>query len=276
MTPTDTSTANTSTVQTSTLNGLRVAVTGGTSGLGLALVETLHDHGATVAFVARQDDRVSEVARQHVGTHGIAGDVSEKDATYPIAMQITAALGGLDVLINNASSLGPVPLELLADTDCEDLEAALATNVVGPFRLTKALLGALAASARARRPALVVNITSDAAVTPYAGWGAYGASKAALLHMSRIWDQELEAHGVRVKAIDPGDMDTPLHALAVPEADPADLKRPADSAREIVELIEGFAQSAGEATAAATGDTAGSLTGATSGATSAATSGATI
>ncbi len=285
MTPTDTSTANsstagsstantsanTSTVQTSTLNGLRVAVTGGTSGLGLALVETLRDRGAAVAFVARQDDRVSDVARQHVGTHGIAGDVSEKDATYPIAMQITAALGGLDVLINNASSLGPVPLELLADTDCEDLEAALATNVVGPFRLTKALLGALGASARAGRPALVVNITSDAAVTPYAGWGAYGASKAALLHMSRIWDEELEAHGVRVKAIDPGDMDTPLHALAVPDANPADLKRPVDSAREIVELIEGFAQSA----AAATGATTGAATGATSEATSEATSGVT-
>ncbi len=245
MTSTDTSTASTSNASTSTLNGLRVAVTGGTSGLGLALVEALHDRGAGVAFVARHEDRVSEVATQHVGTHGITGDVSEKDATYPIAMQITAALGGLDVLINNASTLGPVPLELLADTDCEDLEAALATNVVGPFRLTKALLGAMGASARAGRPALVVNVTSDAAVTPYAGWGAYGASKAALLHMSKIWDQELQAHGVRVKAIDPGDMDTPLHALAVPDADPADLKRPADAAREIVEFIEAFVQSAG-------------------------------
>ncbi len=79
-----------------------------------------------------------------------------------------------------------------------------------------------------------------------------------------------------MKAIDPGDMDTPLHALAVPDADPADLKRPADSAREIVELIEGFAQSAREATAAATGATAGAVTGATAGATSAATGGATI
>ncbi len=230
---------------TSTLSGLRVAVTGGTSGLGLALVETLHDRGAAVAFVARQGKRVREVRREHVGTHGIEGDVSRKDDTYPIAMQITAALGGLDVLINNASTLGPVPLALLADTDCEDLEAALATNVVGPFRLTKALLGALGASAREGRPALVVNISSDAAVTPYARWGAYGASKAALLHMSRIWDQELQPHGVRVEAIDPGDMDTPLHALAVPDADPTDLKRPADAAREIVAFIEAFTESAG-------------------------------
>ena len=87
------------------------------------------------------------------------------------------------------------------------------------------------------RPALVVNITSDAAVNAYAGWGAYGASKAALLHLSRIWDEELREHGVRVIAVDPGDMDTPLHALALPDADPAALKRPDDAAREIVDLI---------------------------------------
>ena len=225
-------------VNASTLNGLRVAVTGGTSGLGLSLVKTLRDRGADVAFVARQEDRVRDVAADHAGTHGIPGDVSRKDDTYPIAMGITAALGGLDVLINNASSLGPVPLALLADTDCEDLEAALATNVVGPFRLTKALLGALGSSAREDRPALVVNITSDAAATPYANWGAYGTSKAALLHMTRIWDEELQAHGIRVRAIDPGDMDTPLHASAVPDADPASLKRPEDAAREVAALIE--------------------------------------
>jgi NAD(P)-dependent dehydrogenase (short-subunit alcohol dehydrogenase family) len=222
----------------SSLSGLRVAVTGGTSGLGLALVQALRDGGARVALVARQAQRVADVAREHRGTHGIAGDVSRKDETYPLALRITAALGGLDVLINNASSLGPVPLALLADTECEDLEAALATNLVGPFRLTKALLGALGAAAREGRPALVINIVSDAAVTPYIGWGAYGASKAALLHLSRIWDQELESHGVRVHAIDPGDMDTPLHALAVPDADRASLRRPADAAREIVGFIE--------------------------------------
>jgi len=225
------------TTSTPSLAGLRVAVTGGTSGLGLALVKTLRDRGAAVAFVARQPQRVGDVAREHPGAHGIAGDVSRKDETYPLALRITAALGGLDVLINNASSLGPVPLALLADTECEDLETALATNLVGPFRLTKALLGALGAAARESRPAIVINIISDAAVTPYAGWGAYGASKAALLHLSRIWNEELAEHGVRVISFDPGDMDTPLHALAVPDADPAGLKRPADSARELVAKI---------------------------------------
>jgi len=221
-----------------TLQDLRVAVTGGTSGLGLALVRALHAQGARVAFVARDASRVQRVAAELAGTHGIVGDIANKTDTHRIALQINAALGGLDVLVNNASSLGPVPLALLADTECEELEAALAANLVGPFRLTKALLGSLSASARDRRgSALVVNISSDAAVTPYAGWGAYGASKAALLHLSRIWNEELAEHGVRVISFDPGDMDTPLHALAVPDADPASLKRPADSARELIAKI---------------------------------------
>jgi NAD(P)-dependent dehydrogenase (short-subunit alcohol dehydrogenase family) len=217
---------------------LRVAITGGTSGLGLALTRLFSEHGARVAFVARDATRVAEVARSLPGTHGLVGDVSRKNDIYPLALQITAALDGLDVLINNASSLGPVPLALLADTECEDLEAALATNLLGPFRLTKALLGALGAAARDGRPALVINITSDAAVSAYPGWGAYGASKAALQHLSRIWDEELREQGVQVIAVDPGDMDTPLHALAVPDADPATLKRPTQAAREIAALIE--------------------------------------
>ena len=219
-------------------SALRVAVTGGTSGLGLALVRALHARGARVAFVARDAARVQRVAAELPGTHGIVGDIANKDDTHRIAMQISAALGGLDVLVNNASSLGPVPLALLADTDCEALEAALATNLVGPFRLTKALLGALGGAAREGRAARIVNITSDAAVSAYPQWGAYGASKAALAQLSHIWDEELREHGVRVMNFDPGDMDTPLHALALPDADPSTLKRPADSARELLTLLE--------------------------------------
>lgn len=219
------------------IRGLRVAITGGTSGLGLALLRAFRARGAEVAFVARAPRRVDDVGAEHPGSHAFVGDVSKKDDIHPMAMSLTAALGGLDVLVNNASSLGPVPLSLLADTECEDLEAALATNLLGPFRLTKALLGSLSASAREGRPSLVVNVISDAALTPYPGWGAYGSSKAALLHMSRIWDEELKEHGVRVLAVDPGDMDTPLHAAAIPDADPATLKQPAESATEILELI---------------------------------------
>jgi NAD(P)-dependent dehydrogenase (short-subunit alcohol dehydrogenase family) len=152
-------------------------------------------------------------------------------------MQIVGLLGGLDVLINNASDLGPVPLKLLADTECEDLERALATNLLGPFRLTKALLGALASSVREGHGAVVLNVSSDAAINPYPRWGAYGASKAALHHMTRIWNEEFAAQGVAFLSLDPGDMDTPLHALAVPDADPAQLKRPETSASELADTI---------------------------------------
>ena len=215
----------------------RVAITGGTSGLGLALVRQLHAQGAHVAFVARHRDRVAEVAREHPGTHGIVGDVSIKGDIYPMALQILGDLGGLDVLVNNASDLGPTPLALLGDTECEDLERALATNVLGPFRLTKALLGALAASAREGRGAVVLNVSSDAAVNAYPTWGAYSASKAALRHLTAIWDAELSEQGVRFLSVDPGDMDTPLHALAVPDADRSGLKRPEDAARELLDAI---------------------------------------
>jgi NAD(P)-dependent dehydrogenase (short-subunit alcohol dehydrogenase family) len=130
-----------------------------------------------------------------------------------------------------------VPLAPLADTECEELELAVATNLLGPFRLTKALLGSLAKTAREGGVPLVINISSDAAVTPYAGWGAYGASKAALAHLSRIWNAELASEGIHVVSVDPGDMDTPLHELAVPDADRSRLKNPDQAATEIIELI---------------------------------------
>jgi len=221
-------------------HNLRVAITGGTSGLGRSLVRELVNRGARVAFVARHRADVERTMLDVPSARGIVGDISRTEDVHPIAIQILSALDGLDVLVNNASSLGPVPLRPLADTDCEDLELALATNLVGPFRLTKALLGALAASARTGRGALVVNISSDAAVTAYENWGAYGASKAALQHLSRIWDAELSGDGIRVVSIDPGDMDTPMHALALPDADRATLKRPESAARELADLIAGM------------------------------------
>jgi len=220
------------------MKNARIAITGGTSGLGLALVRELSSRGARVAFVARTRAHVEAVERAHPDAHGIVGDVARKEDIYPIALQIAGHLGGLDVLINNASCLGPTPLALLGDTACEDFELALATNVLGPFRLTKALLGALAASARESRGSVVLNVSSDAAVNAYPQWGAYGASKAALGHMSRIWDEELAGEGVRFLSLDPGDMDTPLHALAVPDADAATLKQPATAARELADAIE--------------------------------------
>jgi NAD(P)-dependent dehydrogenase (short-subunit alcohol dehydrogenase family) len=219
------------------LAGRRIAITGGTSGLGLALVREWSARGAAVAFVARTPGSVERIARDIPGAAGIVGDVSKKTDIHPIALQILGRLGGLDVLVNNASSLGPVPLALLADTECEDFETALATNLLGPFRLTRAVLGALRASAAEGRGAVVLNISSDAAVTPYSHWGAYGASKAALQHMSAIWRDELRDEGIGVLALDPGDMDTPLHALAIPDADPSTLRKPEASAQELTRAI---------------------------------------
>jgi len=222
---------------TDPLAGVRVAITGGTAGLGLALVRHLLDRGAHVAFIARHRDDVARVAAEHAGAHGIVGDVSDKEDIHPIAMQIVGALGGLDVLVNNASDLGPVPLAPLADTECEDFERALATNVLGPFRLTKALLGSLAAAVREGSRAVVLNVSSDAGIEAYARWGAYGASKAALRHLSRIWNEELQASSIVVLTLDPGDMDTALHAAAVPDADRSALKHPGTAARELADTI---------------------------------------
>jgi NAD(P)-dependent dehydrogenase (short-subunit alcohol dehydrogenase family) len=190
-----------------------------------------------VAFIARGRGRVAQLEREMAGTAGIVGDVSRKDDIHPITLQILARLGGLDVLINSASHLGPVPLALLADTECEELQHAFDTNLLGPFRLTRALLGALAASARDGRGALILNISSDAALNAYPSWGAYGASKAALHQLTRIWDAELGTEGIRFLSLDPGDMDTPLHAQAAPEADPATLKRPDAAARELLTAV---------------------------------------
>ena len=221
------------------LAGLRAVVTGGTSGLGLALVRALRAAGAEVAFVARSSERVAEVAHE-TGATGVVGDVASKEDIHRIALQVGASVGArgaIELLVNNASTLGPVPLRPLGDTDCEDLEAALAANLVGPFRLTKALLGPLAAAARGGAPSVVLNVSSDAAKNASAGWGAYGASTAALAHLSAIWSEELAHERVRVLSIDPGDMDTPLHELALPGSDRASLRRPEDAARELLEAV---------------------------------------
>jgi NAD(P)-dependent dehydrogenase (short-subunit alcohol dehydrogenase family) len=111
----------------SDLKDLRVAVTGGTSGLGLALVQHLVGRGVCVAFVARDAEAVKRIATETAG-YGIVGDIGQKEDIYSIALQITGNLGGLDVLINNASALGPTPLAMLADTECEELEQALMVN----------------------------------------------------------------------------------------------------------------------------------------------------
>lgn len=214
-----------------------VLITGGSRGLGRALGEALAAAGARVALLARHAEALdAAVAAIRTGggeAHAIVADVADKAATYAIAGQAAALVGPIDVLINNASTLGPVPLRLLLDTDCEDLEHALAVNLVGPFRLTKAIAGSMALRGRG----VIINVSSDAATEAYERWGAYGASKAALEQLGRIWAAELADTGVRLFTVDPGEMNTRMHAEAMPDADPTTLADPAAVAARIVDLI---------------------------------------
>jgi NAD(P)-dependent dehydrogenase (short-subunit alcohol dehydrogenase family) len=219
------------------LNETAAVVTGGSRGLGAALARSLASAGARVALVARQPGPLAEVVTEIRAAggeaHAIVADVADQEATHAIAGQAAALLGPVDLLVNNASTLGPVPLRLLLDTDCEDLERALAVNLVGPFRLTKALAGSMVLRGRG----VIVNVTSDAAVEAYQRWGPYGASKAALEQLGRVWAAELAGTGVRILTVDPGEMNTRLHAQAMPEADPASLADPSAVAARIVALL---------------------------------------
>lgn len=221
------------------MNGLQTAlITGGSHGLGRALATQLAERGVRVVIAARELAPLEAHAKalQERGLHAFAAqaDVGDKEAIYPLVAQATLLAGPIDILINNASTLGPTPLRLLADTACEDLELALGVNVVGAFRLTKALLGSMLL----RKRGVVVNITSDASLEAYATWGAYGASKAALDQLTRIWAAELpENAGIRVFAVDPGEMDTRMHQAALPDADRSALSAPEDSARHIIDMI---------------------------------------
>lgn len=212
-------------------------ITGGSRGLGLALGKALAARGVHVVLVARNPDDINAAVddiRATGGTaHGIAADIADKNAIYAIAGEASALVGPIDILINNASTLGPTPMPLLLDTECEDLERVLAVNLVGPFRLTKVVAGSMALRGRGA----VINISSDAAVEAYPTWGSYGASKAALDHMTRTFAAELQDTGVQFVSIDPGEMDTQMHAAAMPEADPHTLARPADVAIAIVGLL---------------------------------------
>jgi NAD(P)-dependent dehydrogenase (short-subunit alcohol dehydrogenase family) len=210
-------------------------ITGGGRGLGRALAEHLAAAGARVVVVARSADELAatvQAIRAAAGTaHAIVADVGDKRAIHRIAGEAAELIGPIDLLINAASDLGPTPLRPLDDTECEDLERVLQVNLLGPFRLTKAVLGRM----DLRRRGVVVNISSDAAVEAYPSWGAYGVSKAALDHLTRIWAAEVP--NVRLLAVDPGDMNTRMHHDAVPDANPDDLADPADVAARIVEMI---------------------------------------
>lgn len=219
------------------MRGSAALITGGSRGLGAALGRELAREGARVVLVARDaallEKAAAEIRADGGEAHALPGDVGNKRDIHRLAGAATALVGPIDLLVHNASTLGPTPLRLLLDTECEDFEQVLQVNLLGPFRLTRALAGAMALRSRG----LVVHVTSDAGTTPYPRWGAYGVSKAALDQLGRIWDAELGELGVRFLTVDPGEMDTAMHAEAMPEADRSALARPADVARRLLERI---------------------------------------
>lgn len=219
------------------IEGKGALVTGASRGLGRALSRELALRGARVAMVARGALELESAVAAVRGAGGIAyafaGDIADKSAVHGLAGAAAEIVGPIDLLIHNASVLGPVPLRLLLDTECEDLSRVLEANLVGPFRLSKVVAGSMAL----RGEGTIVHVSSDAAVSPYPRWGAYGVSKAAQDHLSRIWAAELAELGVRVFTVDPGEMDTEMHAQAIPDADRASLALPADVAWRIAQMI---------------------------------------
>lgn len=219
--------------------GKGVLITGASRGLGEALARWFAARGARVGMVARSKEALARAAEAMKVVSGgaveiIAADVGDKEATYAIAAAAAERIGPVELLIHCASTLGPLPMPVLLDTACEDLAAVLETNLIGPFRLTKAVLGPMLLHGRGT----VVFISSDAAVNGYPRWGAYGVSKAAQDHLARIWAAELEGTGVRFLNIDPGDMNTQMHADAIPDADPATLLDPQVVAERIGVILD--------------------------------------
>lgn len=219
------------------LEGKGAVVTGASRGLGRALALALAEAGCRVALVAREEgplDAAVAAVRARGGTAvGIPADMGAAADVDRAVAEALSALGTVDLLVSNASTLGPVPMPLLLDLTPGALERVLAVNLVGPFRMARVLAGPMAL----RGEGTVVHLSSDAAVAHYPGWGAYGASKAALDHLGGTLAAELEGTGVRVLVVDPGEMDTRMHARALPEADRSTLADPADVAARIVAMI---------------------------------------
>ena len=209
-------------------------VTGASRGLGRALAEALAERGWSLVIDARGSAALAHAARDlraATTVVAVAGDVA--DASHRRALVDAAEdLGGIDLLVNNASVLGPSPQPRLADYPLEILEAVFRVNVVAPLALFQ-----LAAGALARTAGRVVNITSDAAVEGYEGWGGYGSSKAALEQASRVL--AAEHPDLRVYWVDPGDMNTQMHQEAFPGEDISDRPPPEASVPGLLEIIEG-------------------------------------
>jgi NAD(P)-dependent dehydrogenase (short-subunit alcohol dehydrogenase family) len=213
------------------LAGKYALITGASRGLGSQLaIDFAREGAAGLALVARRAgalravrERVHDAAPQ-ARVVAIAADLArEEDVERAVATALHEFGGRLDVLVNNASALGPTPLPYLLDYPLEDFRAVLGTNLLAPFLLIKKVLPAMV-----EHGGSIINVTSDAGVVGYPGWGAYGISKFGIEGMSQTWAAELADSKVRLNWVDPGGMNTAMHRAAEPDEDPAQWADPAD------------------------------------------------
>ena len=208
-------------------------ITGASRGLGLALARALAEEGWTLIIDARGKDALESaraVLSERTRVSAIPGDVSDPEHRAALA-KAAREVGGLDALVNNASILGPSPQPALLEYPLGVLEEVYRTNTVSPLALIQVLRNELKQDAR------VINVTSDAAVEPYEGWGGYGSSKAALEQLSNIL--AAENPNLRVYRVDPGDMRTRMQQEAFPDEDISDRPLPEESVPGFVELLTG-------------------------------------
>jgi len=211
---------------------VQAIVTGASRGLGLALTRALVERGWRIVVDARDGDALQRAVGGLDGVVAVPGDVADPDHRRHL---VEAAGDSIDLLVNNASVLGPSPQPVLAEYPLEELRRVYEINVLAPLALVQLVLPRLTDAAR------VLNITSDAAVEPYETWGGYGSSKAALAQITAILGAENP--GVRFYAVDPGDMRTQMHQEAFPGEDISDRPPPEESVPGLLQLIEGNAPS---------------------------------
>lgn len=220
-----------------TLQGSVALITGASRGLGRELAAEFARRGASLILTARGPEALEEAARalrRETDVVALAGDVADTRHAERLVRAGLARLGKIDVLINNASVLGPSPMPPLEALPPAVLVEIFRANVAAPLHLAQLVLPQM----RARRSGVIINVTSDAGVEAYPGWGGYGVSKAALEHLSRVLAAEIAGHGVRVYVVDPGDMNTEMHRQAEPGVDLSHLPLPDVSVPAFVWLVE--------------------------------------
>jgi NAD(P)-dependent dehydrogenase (short-subunit alcohol dehydrogenase family) len=206
-------------------------ITGASRGLGRAVRDTLADRGWSLIIDARGASELNEAARGRSFITTLAGDVTDPIHRRQLAELVGRAGGQLDLLINNASTLGVSPLPQLADYPIDDLRQVYETNVIAPLALIQALIEPLTAALGA-----IVNISSDAAAEAYPGWGGYGSSKAALDQLTAVLAEEEPR--LRCYAFDPGDMQTQMHQQAFPGEDISDRPEPRTVVPALLRLLD--------------------------------------